>query len=101
MISRISSIISSHATAIPSDEGRVYSLFRKAALPIRPIPYPKDTYADFTRDRFPKLADSAKTPRKQKAAANPSLYGYGLFLFSAASRKPSQYRDLHRMIIRA
>jgi hypothetical protein len=59
MISRISPIICSHATAIPSDEGRVYSLVRTRPAPVRPVQFQKDTYADFAQDRFPKMADPA------------------------------------------
>jgi hypothetical protein len=101
MISRISSIISSHATAIPSDEGRVYSLFRKVPLPVRPVTYNKDTYSDFTSDRFPKLAESARSQKKQDLAANSSLYGYGIALYPSKLQKPAQDRDIYRMIIRA
>jgi hypothetical protein len=101
MISRISSIISSHATAIPSDEGRVYSLYRKVALPIRPVSYKKDTYSDFTRDRFPKLVGAEGTRKKQDLAANSSLYGYGMALYSSQLQKPTQDRNPYRMIIRA
>jgi hypothetical protein len=101
MISRISSIISSHATAIPSDEGRVYSLYRKVALPIRPVIIHKDTYSDFTSDRFPKLAEAARSQKKQDLAANSSIYGYGMALYSSQRQKPVQDRNLYRMIIRA
>ena len=79
MISRISSIISSHATVIPSDEGRVYGLVRKVPLPVKPALYNKDTYSEFTQAPLP---EADRSPKKD-LAANSSLYGYGMALYSA------------------
>ena len=78
MISRISSIISPHATAIPPDEGRVYGLARKVPLPVRPVLYNKDTYSEFTKDRLPETL----SPKKKDLAGNSSLYGYGIALYA-------------------
>ena len=100
MISRISSIIASHATAIPSDEGRVYALYRRVVLPVRPA-FHKDSYSDFSRDRFPKLAEAALATKKQDLASNSSLHGYGVTLYAASLQKADSKRDLYRMIIRA
>ena len=85
MISRISSITCSHATAIPSDEGRVYSLVPKARLTIRGIVSVKDTYSDFAEERFQKHIDSAEAAKNSKRvlAANSSLYGHGMVMYSA------------------
>jgi hypothetical protein len=90
MITRISSIISSHATAIPSDEGRVYGLARKVPLPtVRPGLSNKDTYFEFTQVGLPE----ADLSRKKDLAQNSSLHGYGMTLYAASS--------LQKMIIRA
>jgi hypothetical protein len=82
MISRISSIMSPRATAIPSDEGRVYSLIRKAPVQLREYPFQRDTYSDFAHDRFPKIAE----PPQRDLAANSALYGFGLALFALIIR---------------
>lgn len=84
MISRISSMISSHATAIPSDEGRVYAFVRRVTRPISPVVSTKDTYCDFARDRFSQLNEAGARPRERDLASNSSLYGYGMILFSAS-----------------
>ena len=90
MISRISSIISSHATAIPSDEGRVYSLVPRVAMPVQRVELQKETYADFAKDRRTKFAESVAMPKKQDKAQNSSLYGYRVALYAS-----------NRLIIRA
>ncbi|MCI0607141.1 hypothetical protein L0156_29500 [bacterium] len=82
MISRISSIRCSHATAIPSDEGRVYSLVPKAPVTIRAIASKKDTYSDFAVDRFQKYMEYARRA-KRDLADNSSLYGYGIAAYAA------------------
>lgn len=101
MISRVSSIISSHATAIPSDEGRVYSLVPKAAMPIWPAQFQKETYSDFSSDRFPKFAETALVPQKQDKGLNSSLHGYGMAFFAASLQDDVPDRPLYRLIIRA
>jgi hypothetical protein len=83
MISRISSIISSHATGIPSDEGRVYGLVRRVAQSVSPVLHNKDTYSEFAGDRFPELAQ----PKKRDLATNSLLHGYGMTLFSVTLQK--------------
>ena len=108
MISRISSIQCSHAPAIPTDEGRIYSRIERVMQPCVGIASVKDTYSAYVKDRFENFASHGiKERAKRNKASNSLLLAFSLAFLASRLQRPAQNtrpgfgKDAGLIIIRA